>query len=126
MTQSEPRQDIKEIDDDKRILNDSRDEELAAGGFKTKIVRNETNSSAFGAALYKKKVVAVLRRQIAISSSQDVVFSSQEAPKGTWHRAGTLHRHKTKRKVREKLMALRTKTYGGTVKPPGGGDCLQK
>lgn len=65
---------VMEIDDSKQTLDETRDGKLAEDGFTKKIVKNAIRSSFPGAVLFGRVVVAVLWRQMAISSSQDVPF----------------------------------------------------
>lgn len=53
---------VKEIGNCKQVLNGSSDEELAVEGFTNESARNGSRSSVSGALLFKKSVVAVLRR----------------------------------------------------------------
>lgn len=63
--------------------------------------------SVSAAELYKKKVVAILRRQMAMSSSFTVLFSSKGFSKGTGHSARTLPGQNPQRKVGERVTASR-------------------
>lgn len=55
---------MEENDDCKRLLKESTDKALAAKGFEKKIVRFGSGFSMSGVALYKKNVLAALRRQM--------------------------------------------------------------
>lgn len=71
------------------------------------IVISGSGSSVCGAMLGKMKVVTVLRRQVAMSLSQDMFFSSQNAPEGTDHPVATLHGQKAQTKVRGRAIPSR-------------------
>lgn len=58
-------------------------------------MRSGSDSSEYGAGFYKKDVMAVSPRQIAISSSKDVFFSFQNVPKRTGPSVGMMHDQKT-------------------------------
>lgn len=68
---------MKETDDCKRILGDSRDKKLAGNSFTKETMTSGDYSSGSGAVLHRKDAVAVLRRPMATSSSQDLFLSSQ-------------------------------------------------
>lgn len=52
-----------------------------------------------------KTLFAVLRRQVTLSSSQDVLFSLQEVPEEIERSVRTLHGQKIYRKVRERVLS---------------------
>lgn len=80
-----------EISDvEKPLLGSGGNEELVRDCFRKKIVENESNSSFSEAVLYKNRVTIILLRQRAVSSGQDVLFSSQDVARGTGHRPCTL------------------------------------
>lgn len=91
---------VKVVDDCKRPLEDTGDEALAAECSGKEIVRTESGFSLSGAVLNKKNVLAFLRRQITMSLSQDLFFSSRGVLKHVGHPVTALHGHGADRKVR--------------------------
>lgn len=71
----ERRRHEKKVHDCKRLLDDTKDEELAEKGFGEENVRSESDFSVSGAVLYREDALVLLRRHIALSMSQGV-FSS--------------------------------------------------
>lgn len=108
---AELRQHVKEVDDHKRILSDSRGEKLAEEVSIKKRLKSGSGSSVSGAELYRKDAFAVLRKQMATGSSQDVLFwiarCSGRHGACCWY-SGTLHGHKTQRRMRERFLASRS------------------
>lgn len=72
---------VKTVDDCNRLLKDRKDQALAAKDRPKKIVNTTSGSSMPRAFLYRKDVLAILRRQMTMDSSQDVFFSSLNVPK---------------------------------------------
>lgn len=104
----DPRRHVKGPDDCKGILNDSADGDLAGERIAKKTVRSRRDSLASGADLYKTDVRAVLRRQLAKSLLQDMLFSSPDFLKKKEHFSGMLHGQKTQWKVQEGVMETRS------------------
>lgn len=73
---------VEKTDDCKQILGDSRKMELAGERCTYNIANIGSASSVSGAVLFDKVAVAVLQRQVTMSSSQNVCFSSRQAPEG--------------------------------------------
>lgn len=94
------------VDDCKALLENSRADALAAKGFEKIIVRTRSGSAVSTAVLYKNDVLAVLRRQMTIGLSQDVVFSLLTVPKHIGHPIAALHGQGTEKGVREKATGL--------------------
>lgn len=92
------------VNDCKRILDDSRDEALAEQSSTRKTVRSESGSSVSVPLLCRNDVLSVLRRQMAISSSQDLFSRSPSVQKETRHSAHTLYGHSTIRKMQKSMM----------------------
>lgn len=82
---------MKKTDDCKRILDDSKSEKRPGQGSIKKFFEIESGLLVSGAVLYKKDALAVLRRQMAMPSSQDALFSSQEFGEKTRHLTDMLH-----------------------------------
>lgn len=53
---------LRKLYDCERVLDDSKDDELAEKRFKKKIVKSGSSSSVSGAVLYKKHFFAISRR----------------------------------------------------------------
>lgn len=88
---------MSDIDYRKGILDHSKDELLAGEGLTKKIVKSGNHPSQSGAVLYKKDVAVIVRRQVAMTSSQGVFFSPRNASKGTRKSVRTLYRQKTEK-----------------------------
>lgn len=71
-------------------------------------MKSGSSLSVSGAALYRKNVLADLKRQMGMRPLQDRLFSSEDVPKETWHSFGMLHGRKTQSKVRERVMPLKS------------------
>lgn len=96
---------VKRIGDCMRKSDGSGGEELAEEGPRKKVMKRERGPLVSGGDLYKQNVVAVSRRQMAVSSWQDVFYSSQDVLTETNHSGSTLHGQKTQEKMRERVMA---------------------
>lgn len=73
------------LDGCKRLLEDSKNEVLAAKVCAKQLVRNERGSSVQGLFLYKKDVLMVLLRRTTVGLSQHVFFSSQNVRENVGH-----------------------------------------
>lgn len=69
----ELRRHVNGIDSCKQKLDENEQKGLPGGGFLQDIVRIKSGSSVPGSVLYEKDVCVVLRREMAIRSSQDVL-----------------------------------------------------
>lgn len=65
---------VKQIDDCMRILDNSGDEKLAGEEFTNETMKGGSGSPLSGALSYKQVGVAVLHRQMAMSSFRGVFF----------------------------------------------------
>lgn len=81
---------VKGIDQCRRILNSTRDKNLVGDGFPKETVKIDNGSSVVGAVLDGKNASATSRRQMKMSSPQNVIFSLQAVLKQTKHPLGTL------------------------------------
>lgn len=97
---------MKEIDDCRRILQDSKDKQLAEN-ISQRDGEQWKRASVSGSVFYRKDFGTVLRRQLATSSFQDLIFSSRDVPEGKWHSAGTLHGQNRPKKVQGSVIVLR-------------------
>lgn len=66
----------------------------------------ECRSSVSGSVLRKNDVLAVSQNQMAISLSGNLLSSSQNFLKRTWHSVGTVYETDTESGVRERGIAL--------------------
>lgn len=66
---------MRKVYDCKPEVEDSRDEKLAEEVFSEETVKSGSRSSVSGALLYRKDALAVLGRQLATGSLQDVFFN---------------------------------------------------
>lgn len=96
---------MKAVDDCKRILDDSKHEILNREGLGKVTVKKGRVPSASGALMYVKTFLAVIRRQMATSSSPDVFFMSQDVMEGILHSVQLLHGQDAQKKMRERVMA---------------------
>lgn len=80
---------MKVVDDCKRILDDSRDKNLAWGDFTKWIGKNGSGPLLHGALLWKKDVEEVLQRELTSKSLPDASFRFQDAPEATGHLVDT-------------------------------------
>lgn len=93
------------LDFGKRALDESRIEKVV-GNIALKLISIKASSSSVpGPVLYKKDVSAVLKRWMAISSSQNI-------SEGKKHSVGTLHCQKAQRKMRERAIPSRGSDMG--------------
>lgn len=72
---------MKEVDDCKRVLEESRDGELSGKDFKKENVIGESGPSVSLAVLYRRDALAVSRKHMAISFLHDVLFQLAERSK---------------------------------------------
>lgn len=79
-------------DDCRSLLEDSRDEAPAVEGFAKEVVRTRGDYPASEAVLYKNDFLAVLRRQMRMSLTQDVFFSLHDDLKHFGRPLSPLHR----------------------------------
>lgn len=91
----------------KPILDDTMDEKLDGGGLTNEAVKCGHCSSLSRAGLFKENIVAVLQKQMAMSSSRDVISRFQDVFERTEHFFGMLSGLNTHRKVCDKTMASR-------------------
>lgn len=69
------RQNVKKSDEYKRVLDNNRDEIIPVHGSAQETVRSRNSSSTSGAVSYRKDNLSVSWKQMAMSTSQDTVFS---------------------------------------------------
>lgn len=98
---------VKNTDDRKRMLEDSRNWTLAGESLTKKIVETGSRSSVSGAMLYRKDVLAVLEKEKAMGLSRDVFFNLKDVSESLEHSVGTLRGQKTQRRVQERVMGLK-------------------
>lgn len=70
-------------------------------------MKSDSGRPVSAVVMYREDALAVLRRKVAMSSSQDVIFSLQDFPEETRHSFRMNHGQKSQVKVRERVMALR-------------------
>lgn len=101
----EPCRNDKEVDKCKRVSKNSRNKSTAEELFVKQSLRIKSGLSVSEAVPYNKDFLAALRRQMKISSSQNLLSRSRNVLKETLHHIATLNDLAAQKKVRKKLMA---------------------
>lgn len=87
-----------------RLMEDSRDEALAAQELAKTIARTTSSSSVLEAVLYEKTVLAGLWRQMTMGLSQTVCSSSKNVSERPEYSVAAFHGQDTEKTVRERVM----------------------
>lgn len=119
---------VKRIHDCERLLEDSKNETLAAKGYAKKIVRTGRGSSASGAILYRKDVLAILRKQIMMGLSQSVIFTSQDVPRHVGHLVTALRGQRAEKEPEKRMELARRNVWwnSDSEDSPRSFDCLRQ